>query len=87
MMYQADFESEWEERYDALDKSVQPKIWKKVLKILDGLPGRHLQYGSPYFVEEAGQYRICYKSDEEAKIRRFYFVGTHKDYLEWIHGQ
>jgi hypothetical protein len=34
-------------------------------------------------VEEVGQYRICYKSFEARKVRRFYFVGDHKEYERW----
>jgi hypothetical protein len=34
-------------------------------------------------VEEVGQYRICYKSFEDRKVRRFYFVGDHKEYERW----
>ena len=83
-MYRVVFEDVWDERFDRLDKSVQIRIWKKVLQIKNGLPGRHLEQGWDYFVEEAGQYRIAYKSFEETKVRRFYFVGTHKEYMKWL---
>jgi len=37
-------------------------------------------HGVDYFVEKVGQYRICHKSFENRKVRRFYFVGDHKQY-------
>ena len=83
-MYTKDFDLNWKEYFEKLDNSVKVKIINKMKQILAGLPGRHLERGLPYFVEEVDQYRICYKSDEENKIRRFYFVGDHKEYLKWI---
>ncbi len=83
-MYELAFEDEWESRFDRLDKSVQIRVWKKVLQIKAGLPGRHLGKGAGYFVEEVGQYRIAYKSFDETNVRKFYFVGTHKEYMKWL---
>ena len=84
-MYKEEFDSEWDKHFEKLPKDLQIKIWKKIKRILDGLPTRHLEHGVPYFVEEFGrQYRICYKSFEDTKVRRFYFVGKHEDYEKWI---
>lgn len=83
-MYSPEFDEGWKRRFDSLDKSVKDRIVKKIRQILDELPGRHLGHGVPYFVEEVGQYRICYKSFDDLKVRRFYFVGKHKEYDRWI---
>lgn len=83
-MYAIEFDDEWNDCYNSLSPDLRKRIWKKVLQIERGLPGRHLEHGVEFFVEEVGQYRICYKSMEDAKVRRFYFVGKHKDYEKWI---
>lgn len=83
-MYRVFFEDGWDGRFGRLDKSVQIRVWKKVLRIKAGLPARHLGQGVDYFVEEVGQYRIAYKSNEQTKERRFHFVGTHKEYMKWL---
>ena len=82
-MYSPEFDSSWKLCFESLDRGVQLRIVKKIKQILDGLPGRHLEHGADYFVEEVGQYRICYKSFEDRKARRFYFVGIHKEYEKW----
>ncbi len=86
-MYLIEFTSDWNECLGRLDNSIKARIWKKVLQIEKGLPSRHLEHGVPFLVEEGGQYRICYHSFEETKIRRFYFVGDHKEYQRWVHEQ
>ena len=83
-MYQIEFDDEWNKLFNELTPEMKKKVWKKILQIESGLPGRHLRYGVDFFVEEVGQYRICYKSFEDKKIRRFYFVGNHKNYEKWI---
>jgi hypothetical protein len=83
-MYAKDFDPGWKRYFERLDNSVKIRIVGKMKQILTGLPGRHLERGVPYFVEEVDQYRICYKSDDVAMVRRFYFVGGHKEYLKWI---
>lgn len=86
-MYSAEFHEDWKSRFEKLDNSVKIRIVKKIKQILDGLPGRHLEHGAEYFVEEVGQYRICYKSFDGAKVRKFYFVGDHKEYEKWYSGK
>lgn len=84
-MYSEEFDPQWDEHFEKLPKDLQIRIWKKIKRILEGLPTRHLEHGVPYFVEEIGrQYRLCYKTFEETKIIRFYFIGKHKDYEKWI---
>lgn len=47
-------------------------------------PRRHLKFGRVENVEEFGQYRIAYVTDEEEKVKVVYFVGTHKEYERWL---
>jgi mRNA-degrading endonuclease RelE of RelBE toxin-antitoxin system len=83
-MYSIKFDRKWKEYFQELPDDIKERVAKKIKRIMEGLPGRHLRFGVDFFVEEVGQYRICYKSDEVKKIRTFYFVGTHKDYEKWI---
>ena len=84
-MYSAEFDEKWKEFFEDLPEDMKLRVIKKIKRILEGLPTRHLEHGVPYFVEELGrQYRICYKSFEDVKVRRFYFTGKHKDYEKWI---
>jgi hypothetical protein len=84
-MYTVEFDKDWGYFFNRLPEDLKLRILKKIKQISEGLPTRHLQHSVPYFVEEFGrQYRICYKSYEDTKIRRFYFVGKHKDYEKWL---
>jgi len=87
MKYQLEIDEGWKEYFNDLPRDMQERTVKKVRQILSGLPGRHLKHGLDFFVEEMGQYRICYKSLENSRIRRFYFVGNHKEYEKWIKEQ
>ncbi len=82
-MYSITFHPEWDLYFSKLDNSIQIKILKKIKKMQNLPPGRHLKKGIDYFVEEIGQYRVAYrlKSKNHKKI---YFVGTHKDYEKWL---
>lgn len=82
-MFSIEFDPRWEEYYSSLPPDIKPRVWKKILQIQAGLPGRHLQHGIPIFVEEVGQYRICYMEDKNNKIRKIYYVGKHKEYDKW----
>lgn len=83
-MYSSEFDPIWKDRFASLSEDMKERVVKKIRPILNGLPGRHLHFGVDFFVEEVGQYRICYRSFEDRKIRRFYFVGDHKEYEKWI---
>ena len=82
-MYSIEYDDKWNGYFNRLNRDMRKRVWKKILQIRNGLPGRHLRFGADYFVEEVGQYRICYKSFEDRKVRRFYFVGDHKEYGHW----
>ena len=81
--YILEFEDKWLEYYTRLPSDIQERIKKKLLQ-LKYLPSRHLGQGVDYFVKEVGQYRIVFKSDDIRMIRRFYFVGKHKEYEKFI---
>jgi hypothetical protein len=82
-MYSIELADTWNGYFDRLSPDMRKRVWKKIQQIKAGLPGRHLRFGVDFFVEEVGQYRICYKSFEARKVRRFYFVGDHKEYERW----
>ena len=80
-MHELAYSEGWDEHFKKMNQDVQRKIWKKIqqLKELEGI--RHLKKGLPYFVAEVGQYRICFK--QENNIRRIDFAGNHKQYEKW----
>ena len=85
--YSDEYAPEWKARFDKLDNSIQIRAVKKIRQILAGLPSAHARFGLPYFKENIDEnYRICYKSFEDRKTRRFYFVGDHKEYERWLAG-
>jgi len=65
------------------DNSVQNRIYKTLEKLKSPKQRRHLKLGTPFFVEESGQYRIVYELYEDKKIVELLFVGTHKDYEKY----
>lgn len=86
-MYSIEYDPKWDKHFENFSSDIQKRIWKKIMQIKTGLPGRHLHFGVDFFVEEVGQYRICYKSFEERKARKIYFVGDHKEYERWVREQ
>jgi hypothetical protein len=84
MQYVPEYHADWKGYFDNLPNDIKERAVKKIRQILGGLPGRHLKHGLDFFVEEMGQYRICYKSLENSRTRCFYFVGTHKEYEKWL---
>lgn len=65
------------EDYLKLDESVKERIVKKIEEMKTREGYRKLR-GLPYFVAEAGQYRICFI--QENNERTIVFVGDHKQY-------
>jgi mRNA-degrading endonuclease RelE of RelBE toxin-antitoxin system len=80
--YEIIFGEGWERFFSFLDNSVKKNILRRIGRMAEMPPGRHLRFGSGFFVEEIGQYRILYAVDGQTKI--IYFVGTHKDYEKFI---
>lgn len=77
------FADGWDKHYSKFDNSIKQKIWKKILQITVLANPRHLKYGEPFFVEKAGQYRICFEQVFPT-ARRIIFVGNHKQYEKWL---
>jgi mRNA-degrading endonuclease RelE of RelBE toxin-antitoxin system len=86
-MYYVELTEECKALFEKLDNDIQIRISKKIAQIEEGLPGRHLKHGLGFFVEDVGQYRICYASLENTKVRRIHFIGNHKEYGKWIENQ
>jgi hypothetical protein len=85
--YSDEYAPKWKERFGKLDNSMKIRAIKKIRRILAGLPSEHARFGLPFFKENIDEnHRICYKSFEDRKIRRFYFVGDHKEYERWLAG-
>ena len=75
---------DWAEKELAkIDKSERQPILKKLAQLQNDDPARHLKKGLPFFVAEAGQYRICFNVDDKKMEKRVYFIGSHKDYEKW----
>ena len=82
MAYKIVLHSEAKKALDCLDKAVKLQILKKLVQMeREDLKSRHLKKGLAYFVEEAGQYRICFSQEE--KTRKVWFIGNHKQYRKW----
>ena len=55
----------WDCHYSKLDNSEKQRIAKKIKKLNELESTRHLKHGVPFFVVEAGQYRICFEENED----------------------
>ena len=64
-----------------MDKTIRERIIKRIARMRNEPPGRHLRLGLDYFVEQVGQYRIIYIIDDNRK--EVYFIGDHKEYERW----
>ncbi|MDE1850787.1 MAG: hypothetical protein KGH54_03275 [Candidatus Micrarchaeota archaeon] len=82
MNFNISFEGEAEDQLLALDKSIRYRMLKRIKKMENELPGRHLKHGLQFFVEDVGQYRLVYKCLKNNKI--IYFIGLHKEYEKWF---
>jgi mRNA-degrading endonuclease RelE of RelBE toxin-antitoxin system len=80
-MFEVEFTDGWDEYFSKLDKPCKERVWKRIQKLKGLVRARHLKHGLPFFVLEAGQYRIGY--EEILNLRRVCFVGTHKQYEKW----
>jgi mRNA-degrading endonuclease RelE of RelBE toxin-antitoxin system len=85
--YDLRYEPDWDRHFSKLDSSVQTIILKKIRQLRQAIVGRHFCHGLPLFVEEVGGYRITYRSDDIARIRKVVFVGDHKQYEKWYQSQ
>lgn len=88
MPYSVKFEPDAEAQFLALDNSIRIQIAKKLKQLMrDDFKSRHLKHGSPFFVEEIGQYRIGFYIEEDKKEKWIFFVGDHKEYEKWCNSQ
>ena len=65
MSYSILFEFEAKEQLKRFDRSIQLQILKKVVQMETKASARHLKFGTEFFVEEIGQYRIAFKVEEQ----------------------
>ena len=85
-MYKVEFDEDWKTYFKTIPLDIQRRF-KKRLDKYESFPSfafRHEKYGIEYFVDEIGQYRVLFTSDENSKIRRFYFIGDHKEYDRFL---
>ncbi|MBI4360928.1 hypothetical protein HY572_04115 [Candidatus Micrarchaeota archaeon] len=80
--WRIEFEPNWDHHFRKFDRNTQLKIIKKIDHMKQPLVGRGL-HGSPYMVEEVGQYRIAFEQDEKTRTKTVHFVGNHKQYEAW----
>ena len=85
-MFELRYADGWDRHFSKFDNSVKQRIWKKIRQIKTLTNPRHLKHGEPFFVEEAGQYRICFEETGPA-ARRIIFAGNHKQYEKWLKSQ
>jgi len=84
MEYSLEFEEGWDGYFKKLDKGMRERVWKKIQQLKGSVPSRHLKKGLDFHVSEIGQYRLCFKINEKAKVKTIYFVGDHKEYEKWL---
>jgi len=82
-MYCAKFDQDWEKYFSKLNHELKERTVKKLKQILIHPYKRHLTKGANFFVAEVGQYRIIYRIFENEQEVRFYFIGNHKQYVQW----
>lgn len=82
MNYRVIVEDAAKEALAKMDASVRSPILKRMKRMPREPPGRHLQYGLPFFIIDVGQYRIAYSCVND--LKRVYLIGDHKDYQRWL---
>lgn len=85
--YELAFEPGWRRHVDAMDGPTRERIWKKIQQLKQPMKHRHMRHGLPYFVEEAGGFRIVLEVAEAEKKKTIIFVGEHKQYEAWYKSQ
>ena len=77
-----EFHPGWDRHFKDFDRSVQKRILVKLEQMKQPLQARGL-HESRFRIEEAGGYRIAFIQDDENRVKRIHFVGTHKQYESW----
>ncbi len=85
-MYTLEYDLDWDKYFQNVPDDIKRRFLKRKEKYINfpSIGFRHAQHGVYYFVDEMGQYRICFTSDEGNKLRTFYFIGDHKEYEKFI---
>jgi len=81
-MFEVTFDQDWSHYWKKVPREQHERVLKKIQELKEDKQFRHLKLGSPYFVLEAGQYRVLFT--EEQNKRTLLFIGNHKDYEKWI---
>lgn len=85
-MYALEFEDDWKKYFRDIPPDIQKRFKKKLAKY-ESFPSfafRHEKHAVEYFVDEISQYRVLFTSNENSKVRRFYFIGDHKEYEKFL---
>ncbi len=85
-MYTLKFDGEWGEYFRGVPPNIQRRFKRRMGKY-ENFPTpafRHAKHGVRYFIDEIGQYRVCFISDEDERVRIFYFIGNHKSYGKFL---
>ncbi|MBU0532445.1 hypothetical protein KKB44_03045 [Candidatus Micrarchaeota archaeon] len=85
-MYILEYDEAWKNYFDKLPPDIQKRFMKRrdKYKIFPTHGFRHEKYGLEFFVDEIGQYRVLFVSEERIKTRKFYFIGDHKEYEKFL---
>ena len=85
-MYTLKYDSDWDVYFQDVPDEIKKRFLKRreKFKKFPTTSFRHSEKGLPYFVDEIGQYRVCFISEEEEKLRTFYFIGKHKKYEKFL---
>jgi len=85
-MYTLVYDVDWDNYFQNVPEVIKKRFLKRREKYVNfpTIGFRHTKHGVSYFVDEIGQYRVCFTSDEDNKIRTFYFIGDHKEYEKFI---
>lgn len=80
-MYEIVFAESYFKFWKNISLDTRSKIIKKIELLKTDKKFRHLRSGLPYFVQEVGQYRVCFLEKDNTRI--LIFVGNHKEYEKW----
>ncbi|MEK6843329.1 MAG: hypothetical protein AABY04_02485 [Candidatus Micrarchaeota archaeon] len=84
MSYKIELDDSARNYANKLVKSTLIIIAKKLSQMeRDDLHPRRLKGKLPIYVEECGQFRICFGIDSQKKIKSIFFIGNHKEYGRW----
>jgi len=84
-MFELEFDEDWDYWFSKAPQKLQKRFINRREKYENYPIFEHAMHGKPYFKDKIEkQYRVLFVSDEKKKIRRFYFIGDHKQYEKWL---